>query len=103
MGEDATEAVAQDITLFGDPIDDVLDETFNVAINSYLAVGRGGWNGEPIGAGLPEDVPGFDLRTFDAHDTGLIYRNEIVRHIREVGEVSAETGAAKDGRLQVIP
>ena len=103
LGNDATETVASEITLFGKPIENVLDQTFTVAINSYLAVGRGGWNGEPIGAGLSDDVPGFDLRAFDAHDTSLIYRNEIVGFIREAGEVSTETGAAKDGRLQIIP
>ncbi len=102
-GADPVEAVATEITLFGEPIEDVLEQTFTVAISSYVAAGRGGWNGEPIGFGLPDDVPAFDIRTYDLHDTGLIYRNEIVDYIREVGDVSAETGAAKDGRLQIIP
>ena len=101
-GDEPAEAIATEITLFGEPIEEVLDRRYTVAINSYLAAGRGGWNGEPIGAGLSENVPTFDLLAYDAHDTGLIYRNEIVNFIREVGEVSEETGAAKDGRVQII-
>ena len=103
LGSDATQSVATGITIFDEPIENLLDQEFTVAINSYIGAGRGGWNGQPIGFGLSDDVPGFDLRTYDLHDTGLVYRNEIVNFIREVGEVSAETGAAKDGRLQIIP
>ena len=56
-----------------------------------------------MGAGLPDDVMGFDLAALPKNDTGLVYRNEIIAYIREKGSVSAETGAVKDGRLTIIP
>jgi 5'-nucleotidase / UDP-sugar diphosphatase len=104
LNDSATEATATDITLNGKPIDDVLDKTFVVAFNSYVGAGAYGesWNGNPIGAGVKGDIIGYDLKNISKHDTGLVYRNEIVLYIREQGVVSPETGAKKDGRLVVV-
>jgi len=88
LGAAVSEATATHITLLGEPIDNVLDRTYQVAINSYLANGAEGWNGEPIGVGLPEDTqPGPDLTALALNDTGLVYRNEIVAFVRETGLV----------------
>lgn len=104
LNSDATAAKAQDITLNGQPIDEVLDETFNVAFGDYISIRGGqGWNGNKIGWGLPEEVVGFDLTTLPKNDTGLVYRNEIIAYIKKHGVVDQSTGAVKDGRLQVIP
>ena len=97
-------AVATDITIFDEPIEDVLDQTYTVAINSYI--GCGPWRLERRADRCRACRTTYPASTYahtKLHDTGLIYRNEIVNFIREVGEVSAETGAVKDGRLQIIP
>ncbi len=59
------------------------------------------WNGQPIVAGVPGEIAGMDLRGLDFAHTGLVYRNEIIAHIRDQGGVSAEGGARLDGRLIV--
>ncbi len=104
LNSDATTAVAQDITLNGEPIDSVLNKTFNVAFSDYVSLrGAEGWNGKAVGAGLPDNVIGIDLASLDKNDTGLVYRNEIIAYIKENGTVDESTGAVKDGRVQVIP
>jgi len=35
-------------------------------------------------------------------DTGFVYRNEIVNHIRGPGTIDAAWGATRDARLQVV-
>jgi 5'-nucleotidase/UDP-sugar diphosphatase len=103
LGASAAGARAVDVTVDGKPIADLLSETFTMAINTYIALGAFGeaWNGQPIGAGVPGAIASMDLRGLDYDHTGLVYRNEIVAHIRETGVISAETGAALDGRLTV--
>jgi 5'-nucleotidase/UDP-sugar diphosphatase len=104
LNSDATKAIAQNITLNGKPIDDIVEKTFNVAFSDYVSVrGAEGWNGGKVGAGLPDDVIGFDLATLDKNDTGLVYRNEIIAYIKENGIVDESTGAIKDERVKVIP
>lgn len=104
LNRDATTAVAQDITLKGQSIETVLDQTFNVALGDYVALRGGeGWNGAKVGAGLPDAVIGFNLATLPKNDTGLVYRNEILDFIRKNGVVDESTGAVKDGRLQIVP
>jgi hypothetical protein len=38
----------------------------------------------------------------DKDDLGLVFRNEIVAHIRAAGTIGAATGARLDGRLKVV-
>lgn len=104
LNGDATQAVAQDIMLKGQPIDDVLTQTFNVAFGDYISLRGGeGWNGKKVGAGLPDAIIGYDLTTLPKNDTGLVYRNEIISFIKRNQVVNESSGANKDGRLQVIP
>ncbi|HEW97349.1 MAG: bifunctional metallophosphatase/5'-nucleotidase [Candidatus Parabeggiatoa sp. nov. 3] len=104
LNSDATTTIAQDITLKGEPIDSVLDKTFNVAFSDYIALrGAEGWHGQKVGAGLPDEIIGFDIASLPKNDSGLVYRNEIIVYIKENGIVDDSTGAAKDGRIQVIP
>ncbi len=104
LNTDPTTTVAQDITLKGEPIDTVLDKTFNVAFSDYIALrGSEGWHGEKVGHGLPNDVIGFDIASLPKNDTGMVYRNEIIAYIKDIGIVDESTGAVKDGRVQIIP
>ncbi|MBI3706576.1 MAG: 5'-nucleotidase C-terminal domain-containing protein, partial [Proteobacteria bacterium] len=104
LGGAAREATAERITLFGAPIEDCLDRTLSVAFTNYLGAGAYGesWNGKPIGGGVPGAIPSYDLRRLDKHDLGLVFRNEIVAHIRAAGTIGAATGARLDGRLEVV-
>ncbi|MGO1120375.1 bifunctional metallophosphatase/5'-nucleotidase [Rhodovibrionaceae bacterium A322] len=99
----AADAKAVEVMLNGKALADQLDKTFKVAFGSYI--GNGGyseaWNGKVIGAGVAGDLVGYDLKSQKKRDTGFVYRNEIVRAIREMGEITPAQGAAKDGRLQV--
>jgi 2',3'-cyclic-nucleotide 2'-phosphodiesterase (5'-nucleotidase family) len=89
LNSDATTAVAQDITFNGNPIDDQLDKTFNVAFSDYIVLrGAEGWNGEKVGAGLANEVMGFDLTSLPKNDTGLVYRNEIIAFIKDISITS---------------
>jgi 2',3'-cyclic-nucleotide 2'-phosphodiesterase (5'-nucleotidase family) len=104
LNSDATKAVAQNITLNGEPIDDSLNKIFNVAFGDYISLKGGqGWKGTKVGAGLPDEVIGFDLTVLPKNDTGLIYRNEIIAYIKKNGAVDENSGAVKDERLKIIP
>ncbi|ADZ70223.1 bifunctional metallophosphatase/5'-nucleotidase [Polymorphum gilvum] len=101
FGASAAEARAADVTIDGTPIDQLMDKSFKVAFNTYISLGGFGeaWNGKPISGGVPGDIPSMDMRQLDYDHTGLVYRNEIIAHIRTIGTVSPATGALLDGRL----
>jgi hypothetical protein len=87
-----------------DAIDNQLEDTFNVAFGDYIILrGAEGWNGETIGAGLPDEIVGIDLTSLPNNDTGLVYRNEIIAYIKENAQVDESTDAVKDERLKIIP
>jgi len=101
LGGSAAEAQAVGVTLKGRPVEEVLEETFTLAFNSYVSLGAFGetWNGNPIGGGVPGEIPSVDVRGFDWDHTGLVYRNEVIAAIRERGAISPDTGARLDGRV----
>ena len=103
FGANAGAARAVDITILGKPLEEVLDQTFTMAINTYIALGAFGeaWNGKKVAGGVGGNVIGMDLRKLNYFHTGLVYRNEIIAHIRETGVVSMASGARLDGRLSV--
>ena len=103
LGDDATQARAENITLLGEPIETVLGRQYRIAFGDYIANGNEGWRGAPVLAGLPEAVIGFDLRALEDRDTGLVYRNEIIEFIKAEGVVGSSSGARKDGRVVVLP
>lgn len=102
-GASAAQARAVDITLNGIPIEDVLDQTYTLAFNSYISLGAFGetWNGNPIGGGVAGEIPSVDVRGFDWNHTGLVYRNELIAALRDMGEISETTGVVLDGRLSI--
>ena len=99
----AAQAAIADATLDGIPLDQQLDRTLTVVFTNYLGAGgyREAWNGSPIGAGVPGNLAGFDLRALPRHDTGLVFRNEVIAYARTVGRIGSATGAVLDGRLRV--
>ncbi|TCL62411.1 5'-nucleotidase/5'-nucleotidase/UDP-sugar diphosphatase [Hydrogenispora ethanolica] len=105
LGANAQETTATAITLNGKPIEQVLDQQFRVAFNSFVGDGafNEAWNGNPIGANISGDIRSYDLKAILKTDTGLVYRNEIVAYIKEQGRIDRTSGAVLDGRVKVIP
>ncbi|MFD2206121.1 bifunctional metallophosphatase/5'-nucleotidase [Kiloniella antarctica] len=103
-GASAEQAKAINITLKGQPVEECLGKTFSMVLNTYLALGGFGenWNGKAIGGGVPGDIPSFDMRALEYNHTGLVYRNEVIAHIRNTKVISADTGARIDGRVVVL-
>ena len=104
LGASAGDATARNITLNGQPIEDVLDHGFTMAFNSYIALGAfsEAWNGSPIAGGVAGEVSGYDVRALPFDHTGLVYRNEVIAAIREMGTISKATGVVLDGRVTVL-
>ena len=103
LGSSAAEARAVEITLAGTPVEEVLEEEFTLAFNSYISLGAFGetWNGNPIGGGVAGEIPSVDVRGFDWNHTGLVCRNELIAAIRDLGVIGPESGVGLDGRLAV--
>lgn len=103
LGGSAAEAQAVDITLNGQPVEEVLEKPFTMAFNSYISLGAFGetWNGKPIGGGVAGEIPSFDVRALPWNHTGLVYRNELIAALRQIGTISDQTGITLDGRLSL--
>lgn len=104
LGASAAEARAVEVEVLGRPLADQLDRSFTLAINSYIQLGAFGeaWNGSAISGGVAGEIPSLDIRGWDYNHTGLVYRNEIIAHIRDLGTVSPANGIELDGRLRTV-
>lgn len=102
LGASAAEARAVEVEVLGRPLAEQMDRTFTLAINSYIQLGAFGeaWNGAPISGGVAGEIASLDIRGWDYNHTGLVYRNEIIAHIRSLGTVSPDSGIGLDGRLR---
>jgi 2',3'-cyclic-nucleotide 2'-phosphodiesterase (5'-nucleotidase family) len=86
LNNDATGAVAQDIMLNNKAIDQQLEVVFKVALSDFLTLrGAEGWN---------------NLTNLPQHDTGYVYRNEIIAFIKKTRIL--DESIVRDGRLNVI-
>lgn len=88
---------ATNITVHGRPLESYpQDHIFRLAMGDYITKGTQGWDGKSIGAGLPEQLEGFDLTQLATRPTGFVLRNEMVQALRTMDPISN----AIDGRLQ---
>ncbi|GGB44126.1 multifunctional 2',3'-cyclic-nucleotide 2'-phosphodiesterase/5'-nucleotidase/3'-nucleotidase [Roseibium aquae] len=103
LGGSAAEARAVKVEVLGQPLESQLDKTFSLAINSYIQLGAFGeaWNGAPISGGVAGNIASLDIRGWSYNHTGLVYRNEVIAHIRDLGTVTPENGIRLDGRLRI--
>ena len=86
LNNDATGAVAEDIMLNNKAIDQQLEVVFKVALSDFLTLrGAEGWN---------------NLTNLPQHDTGYVYRNEIIAFIKKTRIL--DESIVRDGRLNVI-
>ncbi len=102
LGESAAEAFAADIAVNGEPVANLANREFKVAMPTYLALGAFGerWNGETISGGVPGDLEGFDMRKLEATNTGQIYRNQVSAFIQATGRLDERP--YRDGRLEIV-
>lgn len=104
LGETADKNAVEDLTINGQPVESVLDKEYTALICTYTAIGRGGWHGEAVGQGLPDTVIGYNMPELiekNSHDTGIVYRNELINFIGKCEIIDASTGLLKDGRLVI--
>lgn len=81
---------AVDISVHGRSITDYPeDHIFTVALGDYIVNGNQGWRGQPIGAGLSDDVIGYDLTAHTSEDTGRLMRDEVLRALRQTNKIPA--------------
>jgi hypothetical protein len=103
LGADAERAVAENVTVNGVDIRDNPSKTYRIAFSTYIASGFEGWKTGTVGAGLPEGIKAWDLASLEKHDTGLVYRNELIAGIKDRGTIAPLSGKGdfKDGRVKV--
>ncbi len=103
LGRTAADASCENISLKNRPLGQSGKGTIKLLMTSYIAGGLDGWNGFPIGAGLPPEITGYDIYALPREPTGLIFRNEALAWIRRAGRIGPVTGTRPlDGRLKVL-
>ena len=103
LNDSALDACVDDVVFDGRPLAADSGAKIRIVVTNYLGAGgyAESWNGSPIGAGVPGFLPGYDLRPIERRDTGLVFRNEVIAHLRGVGRLGPAQGARLDGRLAV--
>ena len=97
LGQNRSESCAEDTTINKLPIDDQLERPFLVACSNFLRKGAATWE---RWATQQFEMP--NPRAWPKLDTNLFLRDEMITYIRENDGVTAEGGARRDGRLQII-
>lgn len=99
MGPSRDKAQASQILVHGIPLDDQLERSYLVACSSFFRVAAVSWERY---ATRQLDLPLVNPREWQRIDTDLFLRDEMIAFIRENGGVTAEAGARRDGRLQIV-
>jgi 2',3'-cyclic-nucleotide 2'-phosphodiesterase (5'-nucleotidase family) len=99
MGSSRDEAQASQILADSIPLDDQLERSFLVACSSFFRAAAISWERY---ATRQLDLPLVNPREWPRTDTNLFLRDEMIDYIREHGGVTAEAGARRDGRLEIV-
>lgn len=101
LGYNAEMATVEKASFKGVDLQKIPDKIFRIAFSTYIANGFEGWKTGPVGAGLPQGVLAWNLAALDKLDTGLVYRNEIIAGIKELGSIAPFGGDNEllDGRV----
>ena len=102
LGHAAADSTVIDATFDGEALASRPERKLSVVFTNYLGAGgyAESWNGSPIG-GVPSFSRGYDLRKLSQRETGLVFRNEGMAHLRVEGRIGPGQGARLDGRLKV--
>ncbi len=106
LGNSRPQARARDITVDGIPLDEQLERSFLIACSSFVRQASLPW--EKLVLSQAEvyvaqftKLPLLDIHIWPRLDTNLFLRDELIAYIRAHGGVTQESGAQRDGRLQV--
>jgi 5'-nucleotidase/UDP-sugar diphosphatase len=99
LGPSRRKAQASQILVDGIPLDDQLERSFLVVCNSFFREAAIAWERY---ATQQIELPLVNLREWPRIDTDLFLRDEMIDYIREHGGVTAEAGARRDGRLEIV-
>lgn len=90
-------AFAADIQVNGIPLEEQLDRAFLMACTNFVRKPAAGWE-----TSVRRRFELTDMRAMPRLETNLYVRDELLTFIRENGGVTEETGARRDGRLQIV-
>lgn len=86
-------------TVDGLPLAEQLDRLFTVAASSFVRQAALAWE---QCAGRDQNLALVNLHAWPHRDIHLYLRNELITFIREIGGVTEQNGARRDGRLKII-
>ncbi|NPV55050.1 MAG: bifunctional metallophosphatase/5'-nucleotidase [Anaerolineae bacterium] len=100
MGERRSQITAEDITVNGVPIEQLLDDNFTFICTSFLRGFAARWEEQTA-----KEMALFiiNARVGKGSDTGLFVRDLMLEHLKKHGGITEPAGARHDGRLQVAP
>jgi 5'-nucleotidase/5'-nucleotidase/UDP-sugar diphosphatase len=98
LDDEGCTGCADEIEVFGSAIGVQLERTFRMACTSFTRQAAAAHSG---GSAHRDSDPDL-LRCLPYVDTGLYVRDELIARIRQLGGVTGEGGARRDGRLRVI-
>jgi 5'-nucleotidase / UDP-sugar diphosphatase len=99
LGSKREDAIAYDIYIHGQRIEEQLFRQFFVVSTSFVREMAGNW--ELCQEHRP-DCELLNLNIFSYSETDYFLRDELVKYILEMGGVTRKAGAILDGRLQVV-
>ncbi len=99
LGQSHRQTQATQITVNDIPIDEQLERSFLIACSSFVRQAAIAW--ERCSA-RQANLPLVDLHAWPRLDTDLFLRDELIAYIQEVGGVTKQGGAKRDGRVQII-
>jgi 2',3'-cyclic-nucleotide 2'-phosphodiesterase (5'-nucleotidase family) len=98
LGKTRAEVDAREILVNGKPLNQQLDQDFLIATTSFVRELAGNWENyrdQLAGCDL------MDIHDFEHFESDYFMRRELVKYILDQGEISENTGALIDGRLNV--
>jgi len=98
LGTERSKARAAKILILGNPIENVLDQTFRVVYTNFLRELSHSWEAY---AAREFGLSVFRVSDIPYTDSDLFLRNQMVAYIQEYGGVTEAGGASRDGRLIV--
>ncbi len=94
LGDCRATARAVDVTVNGRPLVELQEQQFTVACTSFIHMLAAAWE-------RTADAPLLNIHTLPKANTYRFVRDELIAYIRAHDGVTAESGARRDGRLEI--
>ena len=99
LGQNHCQTQASQITVNDIPLDEQLDGSFLIACSSFVRQAAITWENS---LARQNRLPLVHIHDWPWLDTNLFLRDELIAYIQEVGGVTKQGGAKRDGRVQLI-